>query len=404
LLKLRAGWGATGNAEIGFYPDATALATPTQSGYNINGDEGQYLPGATLLNSLGNRSVRWETVRSLNVGIDANFLFDKIQTTFDYFERNSTDLLTEIPISDNLGLWSGNASPTVNLGEVSNRGFEASVSYRSYEKEVKYSVSGNYTYLVNNVVNLNGGPPIAQTWTLTAEGRAIGAFYGLVTDGIFQNEGEVAAHADQSDISQGEAVVPGDIRYVDINGDGRVTLAGDRAWIGNPIPRHSLGFNFDANWKGFDVLVFGQGVIDLDVQNNIRRRLALPNNLPGESLQATNKLNDASDYWTPQNTGASLPRLAINANNNTALSDFFLEDASYFRLRNVQIGYSLQENLLNTLGASRVRVYAGVQNLLTLTNYSGLDPEIGGGNLSTGIDSGSYPQARTYLFGVNIEL
>jgi len=272
------------------------------------------------------------------------------------------------------------------------------LTWRNRVGDFKYSVSGNLSSVKNKVTGLgDGGEPVYDgrvqsanaNVTKTDVGHPIGAFYGYVTDGIFQTREEVTAHAFQN-----EKTAPGDIRFKDLNGD-NIINADDQEYIGNPTPDFVYGLNFDVEWKGFDLGVFMQGTQGNEIYNATVRY----------DFTYVNRPVSVLNRWTGPGTSTTEPRVNLSdANQNARVSNRFIEDGSYFRIKNVQLGYSLPKQVLNRMHFDKFRVYVSAQNLFTFTQYSGMDPEIGayGGALSAGIDRGFYPQARVLLGGVSL--
>jgi hypothetical protein len=285
-----------------------------------------------------------------------------------------------------------------NIASVKNTGWETDLTYRQRVGAFKYSIGGNFSMVKNEVTSLGeGGEPVYAgrvqsanaSVTKTEVGQPIGAFYGYVTDGLFQNREEIAAHAFQN-----ENTAPGDIRFKDLNNDG-VVNTDDQTYIGNPIPDFNYGINADIEWKGIDLGIFLQGAYGNEIYNATVRY----------DFTYVNRPVSVLNRWTGPGTSNSEPRVNLSdPNQNARVSNRFVEDGSYLRLKNVQVGYSLPKNWLKRIGFEKFRVYASAQNLFTFTKYSGMDPEIGsyGGALEAGIDRGFYPQARVLLGGVNV--
>ncbi|MDP5171323.1 MAG: SusC/RagA family TonB-linked outer membrane protein, partial [Bacteroidia bacterium] len=276
-------------------------------------------------------------------------------------------------------------------------GLELSGEYRKLGGQFTYSVGGNIAFISNELTSLgNGGTPIASGFlqqangfiSLTDIGSPIASFYGYETDGIFQDAEEVAAHAFQSN-----KTAPGDLRFVDQNDDG-VINEDDRTIIGNPTPDFTYGFNGNIGYAGFDLSVFLQGVQGNDIYRGFTRLDFENVNVPVSRL----------NRWTGPGTSNTEPRVIVgDPNQNARISDYFVEDGSFLRIKTVQLGYKLPGELLNAIHVKSARVYVSGQNVFTFTNYSGLDPEIGTrGALEVGIDRGFYPQARTWLAGIDV--
>jgi hypothetical protein len=293
----------------------------------------------------------------------------------------------------------GNAGPVGNIATMSNKGLELELGYANNFKKVNFEFRGNVSYIVNEVTDL--GPdkeflpgqtfsPQGLEITRTAVGFPIGFLYGYTTDGIFQNQAEINAYtnADGSPIQPDAA--PGDFKFVDTNGNGEID-PDDRGMIGDPTPTWTYGFNTAVSWKGFDIVMFGQGVAGNQLFKATRRF----------DLQMANMTADALDRWTGEGTSDTYPHLVMNDPNKnfSRSSDFYVESGAFFRIKTLQLGYTLPRSVNGRIGANKIRFYVSGNNLLTLTQYSGFDPEIGGG--SFGVDRGIYPQARFFLVGIN---
>lgn len=289
----------------------------------------------------------------------------------------------------------------INAGKMKNQGFELGLNYRNNVGDFHYSLTGNLAVLNNELEELYDGSDSFMTGSRVRDlprpniamvGQAFNSFYGYQTAGLFQSDDAAAGYVNQ----QGEPYQPnaqgGDFKYVDVNGDGSID-GDDQVILGNPFPDVSFSLNANFAYKGFDLNVFLQGVSGNEVFNAVKYT-GLNASFPGYNM-----LSDIKNAWTPQNTNTSIPRISYaDANNNFGrISDFYIEDASYLRLKNVTLGYTLPDNFINGLQS---RIYLTGQNLLTLTDYSGMDPEVGLSN--NGLDLGMYPVARTYMVGIDI--
>ncbi|WP_439131304.1 SusC/RagA family TonB-linked outer membrane protein [Polaribacter sp.] len=393
FMKLRASYGTLGN-----YVGNNLYRSL------LNG-EATYVFDGALVNGraqggLANPLAQWETAEKLDIGLDINFFNDRLAVVADYFEESRDNLLIQgFPVSGILGTGApGGGNPTVNAGTSKNTGGELAITYKALQTEnANLNINYNVTYVTNNVTDVQGGafleggefaignPAISRMEV----GQPIGYFYGLVTDGIFQNQAEVDAHPSQSDLGA-TTTSPGDIRYKDMNGDGVIDLD-DRVNIGNPQAEFLMGLNLSANYKNWDFSTYLYAEIGKDMVRNFER--FLPN---------VNRPTYYLDRWTGAGTSNSVPRLTNDATNNRLFSDFYVEDASFLRMNNIQIGYSLSSEVLEKIGLSKFRIYTTVNNLFTLTKYTGFDPSINGGAIGAGIDYGNYPSAQQFLLGLNV--
>lgn len=386
--KLRASWGMIGNQNISSGAYLTTYSG--NMGYYLFGPRNPQLIGGS--NYIGNPLIQWEQTEQLDLGLELAFLSHRLQFNFDYYQKTTDGMLLNVPLPAYLGFPN---NPWSNAGGVRNSGLEFDVSYRDRIGDWGYSVAANASTVKNKVLSLGGGEPItgggwiSYTTTLTEEGMPIGYFYGLQTDGIFQNQQEVDAYVQ-------EGARPGDLRYVDNNQDGVIDNL-DRTLIGSPFPDLIFGFRFGVDYKGFDLQILGQGSLGNDIMNIAKIDMKSGvgwYNAPRELLE---------EAWSETNPSQSQFRISANNQNNLQISDWLVEDGSYLRIKSLQLGYSLPKDLIPGLQLERLRVWAGAYNLITWTKYSGLDPEIGSGSpLSMGVDQGYYPVAKSYMFGVNL--
>ncbi|WP_460919182.1 SusC/RagA family TonB-linked outer membrane protein [Pontibacter brevis] len=397
-LKLRASYGQLGIVTVGSWDNIGVINNNPRVVFGPNND---IIAVGAYQARLVNPDLRWETRTSRNIGFDASFFNNKFLLTAEYYHSLSEDVLValEIPFyTGNLG-----GAPFVNAASISNRGLEMSATYRSMENAFKWDVSANFTTIKNRVEDVgNQGEGIDYLQvgaTRSQIGRGIGEWYVVRTNGIFQSEEEVLNHTN----SAGEVIQPfskpGDIRFVDLNDDGQIN-DDDRDFVGSPWPTLQTGAQFNASYGGFTFNLQLVGVFGQTVFNDVRRIL--------DSYVNTNFRSDISP-WTPTNTNTSDPRLARNTElgvilNNRYASDRWLENASYVRVRNLEIGYNLPATFLSRIHTNNARVFISGQNLLTFTGYSGLDPDVtGAGLLQRGLDAGNWPASRVYSLGLNFE-
>ena len=400
-LKVRASMGQLGNQDIGNYPYASIVG----SGFNYPLGSPQQTNNGYAIVSRGNSNVKWESSTQTDIGIDAAFLRNKLQINADYFIKTTSDMLVPIPVPRSGGT---TGVPYVNAGRVQNKGIELELTYRDRVGQLSFDVTANGSFIQNKVLSLSDGRPIpggridnGVFATLTEPGYPIGSFYLLTQAGIFQNEGEIFTSA-----FQGNGIRPGDVKFVDTNGDSRIDQ-NDRTHVGSPIPTLLYGLTANLQWKGFDLSAFFQGVAG----NKIYYQVATDIEGFYRSFNVTQRV--VQDRWQGEGTSNTQPRVSWRgAANNKQPSTRFLEDGAYTRLKNLQIGYTLPAKLSQKIGSSNVRIYLAGQNLLTFTKYPGLDPEQQTsdnvnneqfrGDVAVGIDWGTYPSAKTYTVGVNV--
>jgi TonB-dependent starch-binding outer membrane protein SusC len=406
-LKLRASYGLVGNISgLPNYAWQSVIGASTNTVLN-----GSLTPGQST-NQLGNAELGWELTKMTNIGIDLGLMKNKLTLSADYYIRQTSDnsLILERGLASTLGY--SNAT-IANFGGIKNTGLDVQLAYNHNEGELKYKLTGNIGTLTNVITSLEapkfagGHAETGTSVTKTEVGMPVQYLHGYVVDKIYQNQGEIDsdnanAKSKTFDSYQGGKSAPGDIRFKDLNGDGRVNDE-DRTMIGNVIPDFTYGFNLDASYKNFDLTLFLQGVQGNDVYNNLKTQTQGMVRLFG----ATTEVLKA---WTPQNTNTTIPR-AVNEDPNgnaTRASDRWVEKGSYMRVKSLSLGYSVPSSVLNSFSKgsiSRVRVYVSAQNLLTITKYTGYDPEIGSRDnnaLVYGIDNGQYPQPRTFMAGIQL--
>lgn len=389
FLKLRVSYGIVGNDRI---PDFRYVSLLNGEGTYVFDDE---LNFGVAEGALANPEIKWEKQKTFDVGLDFRLLKSKINITADYFEKRTEDLLLTPQVSGILGVYApGSSAPIVNAGTVDNKGFEFQIGYDDeISDDFKFNINYNFTTLKNKVIYVasengfvaGGSFGVGQDPPSRMEvGYPIGYFYGLKMDGIFQNQSEVDAHATQTNAA------PGDIRFVDINEDGEIN-SDDRTNLGNPIPDITMGLNLGFNYKKFDFTSYVFASLGNEIVRNYERNQNL-----------TNRSVYFLDRWTGEGSTNEHPRVTTGATSNTLFSDYFVEDGSYVRIQNVQLGYTLPENIIE--GVDKFRIYASVNNVYTFTKYKGYDPSASSGApIGGGIDQGFYPVPRTYMLGLNIK-
>ncbi len=384
-LKIRAGYGVTGNqASVGNYAYASALQTVQ---YNFNGTQVSGLAPWVMPNP----NVRWEEVEQINVGMDASMIDARLIVNLDGYIKNTNDMLVPMSVPISSG-YSDENVPQINAGLMRNMGVELALTSINFKGDFTWTTSGNVSYNYNKLLSLNSDVPMYFDNNVHMVGYPVSAFYGYVTDGIFQTQEKVDQHAIQtvgSDIYT--STQPGDIRFKDLNNDG-VINEDDRTILGSPTPSWTFSLNNQLSWKGFDLEIFFQGVAGNKIYNGNRAVL--------ESMSvAQNQMITVLDRWRGEGTSNTMPRAVFSdPNKNNRVSDRFLEDGSYLRLKNVSLGYTLPAKWTTKAAMQSVRLSVSGQNLFTLTRYTGLDPEVSG----SGNDSNVYPVTRNFTFGINI--
>ncbi|RFS26996.1 TonB-dependent receptor [Chitinophaga silvatica] len=390
-LKIRGGWGQLGNQNIGLYPFSTIYSTSNN---------------VLQVISRGNPDVKWETTTQSNIGLDAGFMNGALQLSVDYFNKQTSDILIQLPSS----YTNGDAAPAyVNGAKMSNKGLEIAASFRqSLSKDLSLNVAANVTTLRNKVVSLYKGKEqifsAGSGRVILREGEPISSFYGYKTAGIFQNEKEIQDYKN----SKGELLQPnakpGDIRFVDVTNDGKIDDA-DRTIIGNPNPKFLYSLNAALTYKQFDLTLFFNGVQGNQIYNEVDNII---NSFDGRGFNS--KEDFYNTRWHGEGTSNTTPRATFqDPNNNRRNSDRYIQNGSYLRLKNIMLGYSLTPQLLQRIGFHQARVYVSAQNLFTVTKYKGMDPELytnenlaNYGDLAVGIDMGTYPPSKTFTAGIQL--
>tara|TARA_B100000767_G_C19778155_1_gene543999 strand:- start:2034 stop:5219 length:3186 start_codon:yes stop_codon:yes gene_type:complete len=410
-LKFRASYGTLGNDRIALNRFISLLDGQALYTNNDETDADDVLIGKAI-GGLANPEIKWEGTKSTNIGIDMKFFNDDLSISADVFSKRTEDLLVQANVSGILGAAApGSSAPIINAGDVENKGFEFLASYnKNLSNDFRFNLSYNLSTLHNEVIYvgstegfLQGGSFLVGENLLTSRmeaGFPIGYFYGYKTNGIYQDQAEInflnvnAPLAANGDIGEyHKDAKPGDLKFVDVNDDGQITVE-DKTYIGDPIPELTMGVNLGFNYKNIDFNTSAFASIGNDMVRDYERK-----NL------YSNKGTYVLDRWTPTNSSNTVPR-AVNGSSISFdnFSDYFVEDASYVRVQNIQIGYTFSEEIINKIGVSRFRIYASGNNLFTFTDYSGYDPSAvgGGGPIGSGIDKGFYPVAKTFLLGMNL--
>ncbi|MEP1893203.1 MAG: SusC/RagA family TonB-linked outer membrane protein, partial [Cyclobacteriaceae bacterium] len=402
FLKLRASWGQNGNDRIRSFVYASTV--DFNVAYNLaNGVNTGAIP-----DKVANEDVKWETSEQLDFGLETGFFDDRLTATVDYYKKTTRDLLQVRDLNAVLGF----PSTFSNVGTMENEGLEFSAQWRNRGNQLNYSIGLNAAYNKNTMVEVanEAGFIAGANWALagevtrTVEGEPVTSFFGYKTDGIFQSDADVFAHISSSGDPIQPNAQPGDIRYVDTNGDGIISDA-DRTTIGSPIPEWTFGSTISLEYKSFDFSALFVGQAGNEIFNGINR----------PDIQTSNKQTWILDRWTAENPSNSIPRFVsgdANENYTNATDMVNIENGSFVRVKNVQIGYNVPSSLLSKINCSGWRVYISGENLFTFTKYSGPDPEVGapvdftGSGVSSirdmGIDRGIYPQARTFRIGTSV--
>jgi TonB-linked SusC/RagA family outer membrane protein len=408
FLKVRASWGRVGNQNISNLTNAAYTGTYAKT-YYVTGDD-RATQVAVIQSNVPNPNIKWETVEDYDLGVDFGFFSNKLTATFDVFRRNTIDMLMFQAIPGHAGY--GYNSPVTNIGSMKTNGLDFTVGYAENSGAFTYGLSVNATRAVSRIGTLangqalySGNTPIFGRPSKTEEGGLVGAFFGYENTGIFQNQGEIDAYKSASGTIIQPTARPGDFRFADLNGDG-VINADDQKYIGNPTPAMTFGVNLNMGYKGFDLQASLVGSLGNDVVNASK----------GWWYSGSYNYNKIAGLenmaWNGEGTSNTVPRITANDNNQnlTRFNNFYVEDGSYARVRNLQVGYTFRKEVASALRMAGLRLYVSGQNLFTFTNYSGSDPEIGYGRsytdassaLNRGIDLGNYPTNRTYLVGANI--
>lgn len=394
-LKVRGSYGSIGNTEIDAYSSLAKFSTSLSV---INGN----VVNAVRPTSVANSNLKWEHTTQLDIGIDIGLFKERVILTADYYNKKTEDLLYQVPLPG----YSGYANMYQNIGSLRNRGFEFAVSTVNMRGKFNWNTDFNISFNRNKILYLEGGDVIyssipghlisSSNSQILREGEPVGSFFGWIFDGVYQTGDDFSAEPNKK---------PGDVKYRDVTGrDAEGNLTGipdgvvdsdDRTIIGNPNPDFTFGFNNDFRYKNFDLNIFFQGSVGNDIINYTRMEL-------DAMMGKANATTDALNRWTPTNTNTNIPR--ASATHSYQMSSRWVEDGTYVRLKNIALGYSLPTKLLNNLHVSKCRIYFSAQNLFTITNYSGYDPEVGFNNTNRniGLDYGSYPSLRSYTFGLQV--
>lgn len=392
-LKFRGGYGVVGNDAMADFRYLSLVV----GGFNYAvGRDGTVTTGYAP-ETLDNPNLHWEETRSADIGFDLD-LFNNFSINFDWFNKKTVGILRPVVIPGYVGV---SSLPWDNVADMENTGVELEVGYNQSFGDFNISVNANGSFLKNVVTYvaadtnfISGGASFQSMGNVTRiqEGQSYNSFFGYKVLGIFQNEEEIQNYTQDGEMIQPNAR-PGDFKWADLDGDGQISSGDlDRTFLGSSLPKYTFGFNVAMDYKGLDFMLFAQGVAGNKIFQGLRRLDILTSNYSTRALSR----------WHGEGTSDDYPRLIDSDPNGnfTKMSDFYLEDGDYLRVKLLQVGYSLPGNLTRRIGIQRVRIFATAENLLTLTRYTGYDPEVGGGVF--GIDKGQYPQARTFLGGIQV--
>lgn len=397
-IKLRLGYGEVGSNNVSAYQTDPVLNFFSEY---ILGDTPARQTGYAITRTV-NPLITWETTKTTNVGLEFDALNSRLSVTMDYFIKETEDILLSVPPVFYSG--TGNNFPN-NVATMENKGFEFLATYRDNIGDLSFSATANFSVIDNNVTSIGSNSPLVQgsftsntiNSTRTDVGQPIGSFYGYVVEGIYQTDAEATAANDGPGNPRA-----GDLKFKDLDGDGDID-ADDQTYLGSGIPDFEYGFNLSAEYKNWDLNLFFNGVSGNTILNGTKYRGYFDFN--------GNYFADALNGWTPSNTNTNIPRnTQADPGFNRRMSDFYLENGAYFRLRNAQIGYSIPDSILEKINVSKIRLYASATNLFTITDYTGYYPEVGRNGrgasgraiLNTGVDEGSYPTPRTFQVGLQV--
>ncbi len=401
FFKLRGSYGIVGN-EMSL--DPFQYESTIGSGHNYVFGNNEILNIGYSPNAPGNPNLKWEETKTTDIGFDATLL-NNLTVTFDVYKKLTQGMLETIQLPAYAGFPN---PPSGNIGNMENKGVELDLSYNNHVGDFRYNVGGNISYNHNEVTSLGAQIPFQKTGSLQGDnsyeigrvspGQPYGEFYGFQELGVFHSQAEINAYTNKTGGLIQPNAKPGDFKWADVNGDGKID-ANDRTFLGNPLPTFTYGVNFNASYHQFDIKLFGQGVWGNKIFQAYRR-LDIPTaNYPVAALQA----------WTPQNPNSNYPALTASdpdhSGDFTNPSNFYLQNGAYFRIKTLQIGYTIPSTWVKKADVQRIRVFISSNNLATITGYKGYDPEVGiGNNNQYGVDMGIYPQARTFMAGLDITL
>lgn len=390
-LKLRVGWGQNGNSAISnnYAAYSTYRYDQGNGAYDLTGSNSGTTAGI-VISALGNEDLKWETTTQTNIGLDLGFFKNKLNVTFDYYLKNTKDMLT---IPPTLSVAGENAAVWTNTGNMKNRGFDLAVAYNSAQyNQFSWGATLNFSQYKNEVTMLNRLVKFEGGDYRIIEGQPMGVYYGYVADGLFQSDNEVRDHATQTGKGLGR------IKYRDLNYDGKIDDK-DQTIIGDPNPDFSMGLNLDLSYRNFTLSCFFTGDFGFDIYNATKRQL----DFMTYGGTSTNRSTSVLNAWTTSNTQTSIPSLTmIDTNNEARMSTYYLENGSYLKMKFIKLGYDVPSSIAKKIGASNIKLFTQLENVFTITDYSGLNPELPLSGYGARVDRMPYPMARTFSMGVNL--
>lgn len=399
-LKPRYSYGVVGNQNIGdFLYQSVISSGGTILNYGFGTSASPTATAGAISYSLANPEIKWEETATQNIGLDLSVLNNALSFTFDFYKSKTTGMLVETKVPGTSGILT---SPVTNAADLENQGFELGINFKKQTGVFTYNISGNVGTSENKITQLGyEGQEFIDGYvefnnyatTRTAVGTQIGEFYVKEVAGIFQTQAEIDSYKDADGGLMQPNAKPGDFKFVDVNNDGVLDDTDKRAF-GSALPKASFGLNFNASWRNFDFAVMFNGTIGNEMYNGFK--------MQSYRIQYS---QDLLGSWTTANSGSDIPRLDRNDPNNnySTASNYFIEDASYFRLRNLQVGYSLPFAVAEKIGLNKFRIYLGGYNLITITEYTGFDPGLSNfGKLARGVDRGYYPISKSFVAGISL--
>ena len=390
LLKIRGSYGVLGNENIGEYQYMDVMSRGNYT-YSFGNNK---VTGSAISNYV-NTAIRWEKKKTVDLGLDLGMFNNQLEFTFDWYKSTSEDLLYSVAVPTNAGATNGTV--TMNAATMENSGLEFLLAYHNHKHPVKFDISTNLSTINNKVTKLGvSGEPRSDGYCRTEVGREVGSFYGYVYDGIFQSQAEIdnRLNSEGEHINQSGAQ-PGDVAYADLNLDGEITNE-DQKYLGSGLPKFNYGLNARAEWKGLDLSISTYGAAGFKAVDFVDVTLH-------NSYGALNKSVDLLNAWTPENTNTNVPRVAYKSTGsitNDMFSERFIQDASYLKIANIELGYNLPDRWFGGY-VSGLRIYASAQNLATLSKYKGYNVDFAGGTFTPGYNYCSYPTPRTMMFGIH---